>query len=110
MVYELSALPVSATSTLRSDWPGGILYSILYPVMESSLGSSQVSVTEVVVDVAWRPVGAAGGGGAATLIVLTCWTAALPELSVTSYCMVWIPVAEVSTVPVTATFAVMLPS
>ena len=60
-MYEVAALPVSATSTSGSDWTGGILYSILYPVMESSPGSSQVSVTESMVEVAVRFAGAAGG-------------------------------------------------
>ena len=62
-VYEVAALPVSATSTLRLDWVADALYSILYPVMESSPGSSQVSATESVVEVASKFVGMAGGGG-----------------------------------------------
>ncbi len=77
-VYVLSALPVSATSTLRLDWTAGILDNILYPVMESSLGSSQVSVTEVVVDVTWRPVGAAGGGGFSVLMFINLETSDFP--------------------------------
>ena len=66
-MYVLLALPVSATSTLRLDWTAGILDSILYPVMESSPGLPQVSVTESVVDMAVRFAGVAGGATAGTL-------------------------------------------
>ena len=51
-----------------------------------------------------------GGVVSATCTVRFWVTAALPELSVTSYCRVYVPSVAVSTVPVTATLAVMFPS
>ena len=51
-----------------------------------------------------------GGVSSTTRTVLTCCTAGLPELSVTSYRMVYVPVVEASTVPVTTTLPVMSPS
>ena len=43
----------------------------------------------------------------ATLTVRFCGMAALPELSVTSYCMVYVPRVVAFTAPVTVTFPVM---
>ena len=51
-----------------------------------------------------------GGVSSATRTILTCCVAGLPELSATSYCMVYVPMVEASTVPVTTTLPVMLPS
>ena len=61
IVYEVEALPVSATRTVSSVWVAVARDNILYPVMESSFGSSHVRVTVLDVDVALGFAGAAGG-------------------------------------------------
>ena len=51
------------------------------------------------------------GGVASATVTVRFWVAAwFPELSVTSYDMIYVASVVVSTVPVTTTLSVMLPS
>ena len=63
MVRVVAGVPVSPTSVLSFGWVSRSRERISYPVMVGSSGSSQVRVTEDVVEVARRFVGMAGGGG-----------------------------------------------
>ena len=73
------------TSTIYWDWYVDSLQNILYPVIEVSLGSSQVRVTESEVDEARRPVTWAGGWVLGRTVTVLVWVAVLPELSDTVY-------------------------
>ena len=59
----------------------------------------------------WEPFSVMiGGVKSTTVTVLFCVMAILFELSVTSYDSMYVPIVEVSTIPVIMTLSVMLPS